>query len=778
MLGQRALLIYNANRDRFKGAGFSDGTIKKEQFYDIYTSRRPWTNPVQLTKINEVPSVDGFLFENWYRFMKDEYNFAKYPKQAIFNFNQDFFVNKENLIVQPLLDDENYHEIYAGYLRAFDVIHLFESTTEKPLPEALKERLKKAYNYKKKNGEYVKPNQLIDVSDFYVQDEGTWVFDGWYIGEEKATGKTLRLSYGQYPKDNIALCFVGKWHFEKEENYQVSYQFSKTSDTKLALPKAIETFLPSDNNKYKVGSEVIPKAPLHAVYKDDLNDGLWRFIGWDYASQKVVDSDVVFVGSWAFWENHHSVTHSFTADKEAKFPLPEAISSRLTEDKNYSKLANGKKVAPNQQIDTSDYLDVLNDGIWHFKGWDNNAITVDKKDACFLGSWSFSPNKYTVSYGFEALDKMSPLLPKGLLDRALKVKKQGIFSKIVVSPKGVDTSDYRDALNDGVWQFKGWDKDEVLLEKSDVSFVGKWQFLPNRYEVSYQFVSEDANRPLPKEVIAVLPKTEVNKVKGDKVRPSLPQTVEVAVSGGKWLFVAWDKSEVYIDKGDACFIGKWQFKASSSSYLFEEEEQEASTLIETKKETTKEKILKGYISGDLTKHFYPDKGLSRGEMAVMLEKCLDKTDKLNAYQAKFIDVSSTNWQAKAIEALSAQGFIKGYPDNTFRYDKLVTRREFIWLLIQAKMPEVKGEAKLFKDVKENDWAKEAIALATQAGIVSGYPDETFRPEATLTRAEAVRMINKALFSDEKIMLDKNPFVDLKPTHWAYQDILYAVSIRR
>jgi endo-beta-N-acetylglucosaminidase D/PKD repeat protein len=109
----------------------------------------------------------------------------------------------------------------------------------------------------------------------------------------------------------------------------------------------------------------------------------------------------------------------------------------------------------------------------------------------------------------------------------------------------------------------------------------------------------------------------------------------------------------------------------------------------------------------------------------------------------FIDISG-HWAENSIKDAAAKGIASGYPDSSFKPNARVTRAEFTVMLVHAL--QLKGEAKplTFKDSdKVQSWAKEAVSLAAEAGIISGYEDGTFRADAVITRAQMVTMIVKA-----------------------------------
>ncbi|MFC5530961.1 S-layer homology domain-containing protein [Cohnella yongneupensis] len=109
----------------------------------------------------------------------------------------------------------------------------------------------------------------------------------------------------------------------------------------------------------------------------------------------------------------------------------------------------------------------------------------------------------------------------------------------------------------------------------------------------------------------------------------------------------------------------------------------------------------------------------------------------------FSDIAG-HWAEANIKQAVKDGIVKGYPDGTFQPDATVTRAEFAVMLINALKPEGEGAELKFTDAdKIGAWAKKAIAQAVQAGIIKGYDDGSFRPDAQITRAEMASMLAKA-----------------------------------
>lgn len=176
-----------------------------------------------------------------------------------------------------------------------------------------------------------------------------------------------------------------------------------------------------------------------------------------------------------------------------------------------------------------------------------------------------------------------------------------------------------------------------------------------------------------------------------------------------------------------------------------------------------------YISGYEDGTFIPDGKITRAETASMLYGVLEASNK-NA-DVTFSDLADGAWYIPAVTAMSEAGVINGYPDGTFRPDNKITRAEFVTMLMQGRNIEKYTELP-FGDVSPELWSADYIYSAYKAGYIDGYEDGTFRPDSSITRAEAVKIINSTLERTDFSNII-NPFSDVFGEHWAYKQILEA-----
>ncbi|NPV91416.1 MAG: hypothetical protein HPY50_11665 [Firmicutes bacterium] len=138
----------------------------------------------------------------------------------------------------------------------------------------------------------------------------------------------------------------------------------------------------------------------------------------------------------------------------------------------------------------------------------------------------------------------------------------------------------------------------------------------------------------------------------------------------------------------------------------------------------------------------------------------------------FSDVPATFWGYTAITSLSGQGCIAGYPDGTFRPDSTITRAEFSVVVVRAfKLPAQSG--KVFSDTSSH-WARDYISTAYASGIIRGYDENTFGPDDPITREQMTVMIANAAKLLDKA--DISAFTDCgQISPWAGDSVAEAVK---
>lgn len=185
-----------------------------------------------------------------------------------------------------------------------------------------------------------------------------------------------------------------------------------------------------------------------------------------------------------------------------------------------------------------------------------------------------------------------------------------------------------------------------------------------------------------------------------------------------------------------------------------------------------------YIQGH-NGNFYPDAFVTRAQMAAMLARNTADEQESGAAQAAYTDVNNDYWAYNEIVKVQRTGIMTGAVANTFDPEASITRAQMAaiaqrWLKQQDASAASTGSAN-YKDVQAGYWAAEAIAFVKSSGIMVGYEDNTFRPDQKLTRAEAVKVLNR-LFNRTTLTEPAGAaFKDVPATHWAFKEIEAAAT---
>jgi len=161
----------------------------------------------------------------------------------------------------------------------------------------------------------------------------------------------------------------------------------------------------------------------------------------------------------------------------------------------------------------------------------------------------------------------------------------------------------------------------------------------------------------------------------------------------------------------------------------------------------------GYIKGYPDSTFKPDKTVTRAEYITMLNSVFNVP--MEGTDTGFRDVKSGDWYAKDVWAAIKAGYADIFRGDSFKPNQPLTRQEAATLTANLSGIVSDGESKSFNDNnKIADWAKNQVSAMARAGIINGYPDGSFRPEGLITRAEAVSIINRAKLYSDSTRVDK------------------------
>ena len=434
-------------------------------------------------------------------------------------------------------------EYKANPVAKYTVGYKFESATAgKDLPQEVKDLLPTdADEYV--NGVQVDAKQPakaeVEVAD------GKWVFKGYAANQQTVNGSNVE--------------FVGKWAFVAKPvaKYKVTYEFTST-DAATALPAEVLALLPTDADEYVNGATVNAKQP--AKTEVTVANGKWTFNGYGANTQTVNGSDVKFSGTWTFTANpvtKYKATYEFKSADATK-ALPAEVLALLPTDNN--EYVDNDVVTATQPMKTEV---TVSNGKWVFNGYDATTKTVNGAGVKFSGTWTFIENKYKATYRFESTTA-GKTLPAEVTNLLPTDANEYVDNDVVTAKQPAQNTV---TVKNGVWKFKGYAANQQTVNRSNVEFVGKWEFEANKYKAVYEFYSGTEGKTLPKAVLRMLPADSAEYVDGNEVVAKEPTAKVVETPEGTWTFAGYDESKLVVDGSDVKFKGKWEFKATPSTPL-------------------------------------------------------------------------------------------------------------------------------------------------------------------------------------------------------------------
>ena len=466
--------------------------------------------------------------------------------------------------------------------------HEFKSNTDKALPAGITAITPATVNDQYRDGDTINAdefqipaenvvpatNPLYDASKVqYLDEHGVWTADDAWDKSNVVV-------------DHADTHFVRGWTYQAN-SYAKNHKFESVDGT--PLPTELTAITPASSNGYEDGTVLNADTfEVPAANKVDANDklyqegktqfrsndgmGVWTAEpAWDKHDVTVDHGDVTFTLKWSYIEYKFGKQHKFVAEDGSELPqgikdiTPANVENQykpnevITAD-GFEVPADKKPTDGTEYADASkkQFVDAERDGVWEFIGWDKDNITVDHSDDnLFTGTWKFNGYSHKATYEFVS-GTSGKDLPKSIVDmtptdpakytKGTEVPAKSEFEKTV-----------KDEDNDGTWTFKSYDHDKQTVEKSDIKFVGTWEFTPNTYPVGYEFKSSDPKRELPKVVKDKLPKddkTYITKtpVDAQKIPNDPVYDPELDID---WMFNKWDSPKKTIERDGIKFTGEW-----------------------------------------------------------------------------------------------------------------------------------------------------------------------------------------------------------------------------
>lgn len=466
--------------------------------------------------------------------------------------------------------------------------HEFKSNTDKALPAGITAITPATVNDQYHDGDTINAdtfqipsenvvpstNPLYDASKVqYLDEHGVWTADDAWDKSNVVV-------------DHADTHFVRGWTYQAN-SYAKNHKFESVDGT--PLPNELTAITPASSNGYEDGTVLNADTfEVPAANKVDASDklyqegktqfrsndgmGVWTAEpAWDKHDVTVDHGDVTFTLKWSYTEYKFGKQHKFVAEDGSELPqgikdiTPASVENQykpnevITAD-GFEVPADKKPADGTEYADASkkQFVDTERDGVWEFVSWDKDNITVDHSDDnLFTGTWKFSGYSHKATYEFVS-GTPGKDLPKSIVD--MTPTDPAEYTKgTEVSAKSEFEKTVKDEDNDGTWTFKSYDHDKQTVEKSDIKFVGTWEFTPNTYPVVYEFKSTDPKRELPKVVKDKLPKddkTYITKtpVDAQKIPNDPVYDPELDID---WTFNKWDSPKKTIEREGIKFTGEW-----------------------------------------------------------------------------------------------------------------------------------------------------------------------------------------------------------------------------
>lgn len=188
----------------------------------------------------------------------------------------------------------------------------------------------------------------------------------------------------------------------------------------------------------------------------------------------------------------------------------------------------------------------------------------------------------------------------------------------------------------------------------------------------------------------------------------------------------------------------------------------------------------GYTDGTIR----PGNNISRAEVATIFFRLLtdEAREQYNKTTTSYSDIKDGAWCCRAVATLTNAGVINGYTDGTFRPNAPITRAELATII--ARFAKLDVNTKTFSDINGH-WAQKSIELAAGNNWINGYDDGTFRPNNNITRAETFAMINRVLDRQTESVSDLLPTSEmnmwsdnLNENAWYYKDVQEATNYHK
>lgn len=614
-----------------------------------------------------------------------------------------------------------------------------------------------------------KVGTVISVKDTYGNVTGTYTFSGWKLCGEVVTGE-----------QKMGICDVvltGEWTYEevKLETYTITYVWDETAPTgEYEQDEPVDKTEYVLNQPYTVDTTYMKgETTVNKRNEDGDVIGTWTFAGWDKEDGKIA-GDLTITGTWTYVQYPAKAEPVAAAYKVEHYLEQENGSYKLTETEFplYGEIGETAEAEPNEY---KGY--VFNEKVSKTSGTVVKAEVNEKGEIVCL--------VLTLYYDLEEKEEEKTYTVTYLVDNKVYSEKEYEEGDVVK---------VKEKLNDKqFYEFKGWyypdnitvKNGKFVMPDEDVVIVGYYKFDENFYI------------PVPSEKDGTIKITKKLKAPasydGDTIF-----TFEVYKNGTDkddlYAIVEVEAGESEVVKAEAGTYYIYEVDAEEKGYTLTSgcdaknnkirvEGGKTKTVIFTNVYTEKVELEKddhfGYIIGYPDGTVRPENNITRAEIATIFFRML--TDESRDYywsqENDFTDVAEDDWFNNAVSTLTNAGILSGYEDGSFRPNASITRAELVKIAVAFYGSDAAIEAE-FNDT-EGHWADMFINSAYGLGFINGYEDSTFRPDKAVTRAEAMKIINRTLgrypVADG---LDKDMLVwsdNLDEDAWYYADVQEATN---
>ena len=579
------------------------------------------------------------------------------------------------------------------------------------------------------------------------EQKGLWTFSGW------TKDATIQTNYG----DDVitkTITYKGTWTFEAKPittTYKVVYKW----DGGDGVPEGVT--LPTDSTSYD--SETAAKNAVDKNFtsastsnaKKGDKEGLWKFSGWTPSDP--VDSTteehtkvITFTGTWTFAEKVVKVTYDWGTPAPSDKTCPTGGTYNTEE----AAKADMDKIFTNTSTSNAPNGSIA--GSWKFSGWTETKTTSDDGNTILIaltGTWKFTPSETKTITGV-----LNTLVWKSFTAQ-YNYSTEGTFTATAkVMPVHPEINSYAaevDESSDNNTNTPGTDNAKTFTGTVNLKTGETRAFNFSAGKGVADVLDPDTYY----EVRVSEVEGNLSKVTYDTTKYILTFTTDRnAVVDYIWIAKEKDSENDHpelepVEGTTITFHNIYTYKRhhSSSDGGNGGGKKEEKPTVEIKDDdalglnnTDHFAYIVGYGNGEVR----PQNSITRAEVAAIFFRLLedDVRDANYTRQNKFTDVSNDAWYCSAVSTLSAMGIISGYPDATFRPNASITRAEFAAIATRFDVNGDKTPAS-FNDIAGH-WAKDEIAVAANNGWVNGYEDGSFRPQNKITRAETMSLVNRML----------------------------------